>query len=134
MIIVCGNSVEEIKQNLHMVEMAMASGAPCGVGGATMADVAKAMQMMGHMALSNAISNPNYVPNEWDDVFKCCPDCGSVEYYDPDTDTCEFCGYGVKEEKEVDPLEELATRLRENGLYTPAVDALLDTLSNFLNH
>jgi hypothetical protein len=100
MIIVCGNSIEEIKQNLHMVEMAVASGMPCGVGGATMADVAKAMQMMGHMGLPCSICNPNYVPDEWDDVPKCCPDCGSVEYYDPDTNTCEFCGYGVEEEDE----------------------------------
>ena len=35
MIIICGNSIEEIEQNLEMVKMAVASGAPCGVGGAT---------------------------------------------------------------------------------------------------
>ena len=126
MIIVCGNSVEEIKQNLAMVEMAAASGMPCGVGGVTMADVAKAMQMMEHMGLPCSICNPNY-------VLESCPDCGSIVDYDPDTDTCEDCGRGYEDE-EVDPLEELATRLRENGLYTPAVDALLDTLSDFLNH
>lgn len=98
MIIVCGNSVEEIKQNLHMVEMAVASGMPCGVGGATMADVAKAMQMMEHMGLPCSICNPNYVPDEWDDVLECCPDCGSVVDYDPDTDTCEDCGRGYEDE------------------------------------
>lgn len=129
MIIICGNSIEEIEQNLHMAKMAVASGMPCGVGGATMADVEKALQMMEHMGLPTAISNPNYIP----DAPECCPDCGSVVDYDPDTDTCDDCGRGYEEE-EVDPLEELATRLRENGLYTPAVDALLDTLSDFLNH
>jgi hypothetical protein len=135
MIIVCGKDISEIEQNLEMVKTAMASGMPCGIGGTTMADVEEALRMMGHMALSNAISNPNYVSDEWDDVSECCPDCGSVEYYDPYTDTCKFCGYGIEEEEEVDPLEEQATRLRENGLYyTPAVDALLNTLSNFLNH
>lgn len=102
MIIVCGNSVEEIKQNLHMVEMAVASGMPCGVGGATMADVAKAMQMMGHMGLPCSICNPNYVPDvlDWDEPE--CPECGALmdDGYDPDTDTCECCGYGIEEEEE----------------------------------
>lgn len=138
MIIICGNSIEEIEQNLEMVKMAVASGAPCGVGGATMADVEKALRMMEHMGLPTAISNPNYTP----DVPECCPDCGSIVDYDPDTDTCDDCGRGYEDEypcgdgedEEVDPLEELATRLRENGLYTPAVDALLNTLGDFLNH
>jgi hypothetical protein len=129
MIIICGNSIEEIEQNLYMAKMAVASGMPCGVGGATMADVEKALRMMEHMGLPTAITNPNYIPN----IPECCPDCGSVVDYDPDTDTCDDCGRGYEEE-EVDPLEELATRLRENGLYTPAVDALLNTLSDFLNH
>jgi hypothetical protein len=129
MIIICGKNIREIEQNLEMVKMAMASGMPCGVGGATMADVEKALRMMEHMGLPTAISNPNYIP----DAPECCPDCGSVVDYDPDTDTCDDCGRGYEEE-EVDPLEELVTRLRENGLYTPAVDALLNTLSDFLNH
>lgn len=95
MIIVCGNSVEEIKQNLQMVEMAVASGMPCGVGGATMADVAKAMQMMEHMGLPTTITNPNYVPDPdpW-----CCPDCGEMSGYDAETDSCENCGRGYEDE------------------------------------
>lgn len=97
MIIVCGNSVEEIKQNLHMVEMAVASGMPCGVGGATMADVAKAMQMMGHMGLSSAISNPNYNPDP-DPWF--CPDCGDMSGYDAETDSCSSCGRGYEDDEE----------------------------------
>lgn len=100
MIIVCGNSVEEIKQNLHMVEMAVASGMPCGVGGATMADVAKAMQMMEHMGLPCSICNPNYVPDEWDDVFECCPDCGEMSGYDAETDSCSSCGRGYEDDEE----------------------------------
>ena len=130
MIIICGNSIEEIEQNLHMAKMAVASGMPCGIGGATMADVEKALRMAEHMGLPTAISNPNYNPEAhlWH-----CPDCGEMADYDPDTDTCDYCGRGLEEE-EVDPLEELATRLRENGLYTPAVDALLNTLGDFLNH
>lgn len=95
MIIVCGNSVEEIKQNLHMVEMAVASGMPCGVGGATMADVAKAMQMMEHMGLPTVISNPNYDP---DPAPWFCPDCGEMSGYDAETDSCENCGRGYEDE------------------------------------
>lgn len=130
MIIICGNSIEEIEQNLHMAKMAVASGAPCGVGGATMADVEKALRMAEHMGLPTAILNPNYDP---DPAPWCCPDCGEMSGYDAETDSCENCGRGY-EDDEVDPLEELATRLRENGLYTPAVDALLNTLGDFLNH
>lgn len=102
MIIICGNSIEEIEQNLHMAKMAVASGMPCGVGGATMADVEKALQMMGHMGLPSAISNPNYIPTSWS-----CPDCGAVCDYDPDEDVCDNCGRGYEEEdEEVDPLED----------------------------
>ena len=126
MIIICGNSIEEIEQNLHMAKMAVASGAPCGVGGATMADVEEALRMMGHMGLQSAITNPNYTPAPWT-----CPDCGAPLNR---IGECTECEYPYEEEEEVDPLEELATRLRENGLYTPAVSALLDTLSDFLNH
>lgn len=139
MIIICGKNIREIEQNLEMVKMAVASGAPCGVGGATMADVEKALRMAEHMGLPTAITNPNYNPEAhlWH-----CPDCGEMADYDPDTDTCECCGRGLEDEypcgdgedEEIDPLEELATRLRENGLYTPAVGALLDTLGDFLNH
>ena len=134
MIIICGNSIEEIEQNLHMAKMAVASGAPCGVGGATMADVEEALRMMGHMGLQSAISNPNYTPAPWT-----CPDCGAPLNRIGECTECEYpyedeypCGDG--EDEEIDPLEELATRLRENGLYTPAVGALLDTLGDFLNH
>ena len=125
MIIICGNSIEEIEQNLHMAKMAVASGAPCGVGGATMADVEEALRMMGHMGLQTAISNPNYTPAPWT-----CPDCGAPLNRIGECTECEY----PYEDEEVDPLEELATRLRENGLHTPAVSALLDTLGDFLNH
>ena len=101
MIIICGNSIEEIEQNLEMVKMAVASGAPCGVGGATMADVEKALRMMGHMGLPSAISNPNYAP---DPAPWFCPDCGEMSGYDAETDSCENCGRGY-EDDEVDPLE-----------------------------
>ena len=98
MIVVCGNSIEEIEQNLAMVKMAVASGAPCGVGGATMADVEKALHMMGNMGLPTAISNPNYAP-------ECCPDCGSIVDYDSDTDICDNCGRGYEDED--DPLMDI---------------------------
>ena len=126
MIIICGNSIEEIEQNLEMAKMAVASGMPCGVGGATMADVEKALRMMEHMGLPTAISNLNYTPAPWT-----CPDCGALLNR---IGECTECLYPYEEDEEVDPLEELATRLRENGLYTPAVDALLNVLGDFLNH
>lgn len=125
MIIVCGNSVEEIKQNLQMVEMAVASGMPCGVGGATMADVAKAMQMMEHMGMPCSICNPNYVPDEWDDVLECCPDCGEMSGYDAETDSCENCGRGY-EDDEVDPIEDYPIPDIVHALLTTLADRLAE--------
>ena len=43
MIIICGNSIAEVERDLEMAKKAIASGMPYGVGGATMADVEKAM-------------------------------------------------------------------------------------------
>lgn len=122
MIIVCGNSVEEIKQNLHMVEMAVASSMPCGVGGATMADVAKAMQMMEHMGLPTAISNPNYDP---DPAPWICPDCGEMSGYDAETDSCECCGRGY-EDDEVDPIEDYPIPDIVHALLTTLADRLAE--------
>lgn len=47
MMMVCGNSIEELEQNLAMLKMAVATGAMMGCGGATLADVEKGMAMLG---------------------------------------------------------------------------------------
>lgn len=47
MMMVCGNSVEELEHDLAMLKMAMATGATMGCGGATLADVEKGVAMLG---------------------------------------------------------------------------------------
>ena len=47
MMMVCGNSIEELEHDLAMLKMAVASGAMMGCGGATLADVEKGVAMLG---------------------------------------------------------------------------------------
>ena len=47
MMMVCGNSVEELEQSVAAMKMAMATGATMGCGGATLADVEKGVAMLG---------------------------------------------------------------------------------------
>lgn len=47
MMMVCGNSIEELENDLAMLKMAVATGATMGCGGATLADVEKGVAMMG---------------------------------------------------------------------------------------
>ena len=47
MMMVCGNSIEELETDLAMLKMAVATGATMGCGGATIADVEKGVAMMG---------------------------------------------------------------------------------------
>lgn len=47
MMMVCGNSIEELENSLAMLKMAVATGATMGCGGSTIADVEKGVAMMG---------------------------------------------------------------------------------------
>ena len=47
MMMVCGNSIEELENDLAMLKMAVATGATMGCGGSTLADVEKGVAMMG---------------------------------------------------------------------------------------
>ena len=44
MIIICGETIAEVERDLETAKMAIATGAPMGVGGATIEDVEKAMK------------------------------------------------------------------------------------------
>ena len=46
MIIICGNSIAEVEQDLAMAKMAMASGASVGLGGNSIEDAERALQML----------------------------------------------------------------------------------------
>lgn len=122
MIIICGKTIAEVERDLELAKMAIASGAPMGIGGATIGDAEQAMEMLRNMMGGKVapITNPNYIgvppieeedeeicPNcgEWWDGYY-CPNCG----YDPDNedeccDECDCCCgcHCEDEEEEVDP-------------------------------
>lgn len=94
MIIICGKTIAEVERDLEMAKMAIASGAPVGIGGATIGDAEKAMEMLRNMMGGEVapISNPNYIgvpPIE--EIY--CPNCD--EPYDGEY--CENCGYDPNE-------------------------------------
>ncbi len=130
MIIICGRTIAEVERDLEMAKVAIATGAPVGVGNATMADVEQAMRgLYTAMGEHNApINNPNYDPCDgcphWKSNNECedeeediCPECGGymVDGY------CEDCGYPGEDEDE-DELtpENLA------GLTAEEVDRITD--------
>lgn len=94
MIIICGKTIAEVERDLEMAKAAIATGAPMGVGGATLADVEQAMCGLRSAMGKNIspISNPNYTAP----CGRCC-DCDCDPMYD---DECEDCEYGYEDEEE----------------------------------
>lgn len=141
MIIICGKTIAEVERDLEMVKMAIASGMPYGIGGATMAEVAQAMRGLKQaVGVDNPITNPNYVgvpPIEDEDEI--CPNCG--EPYDGcycencDTDSCEdecdcccgCCSGECEDEEEVVPpiVVSLVKMLRALGADKDTIGKLL---------
>ena len=82
MMMVCGNSVEELEHDLAMLKMAVASGAMMGCGGATLADVEKGVAMMGGTL-------PHDYPSDHLDRYCGCS-CGCCHCEDEDEDEDEI--------------------------------------------
>lgn len=96
MIIICGRTIAEVERDLEMAKAAIATGAPMGIGGATMADVEQALRGL-RQAVGCEISNPNYVgvPPIEDEEIETCPVCDC----ELDEDGyCDNCGYPDEEE------------------------------------
>ena len=112
MIIICGQTIAEVERDLEMAKRAIATGAPMGIGGATMADVEKAMRgLLSAVGESNPpISNPNYTAP----CGRCC-DCDCDPMYD---DECDDCGYGYEDEEEED----------DDEIVPPALTAFVEML------
>ena len=110
MIIICGKTIAEVERDLEMAKAAIATGAPMGVGGATIEDVEQALHgLRSAMGESNPpISNPNYIAP----CGRCC-DCDCDPAYD---DECEDCNCGYEDEEE------------EDEIVPPAVAALVEML------
>lgn len=132
MIIICGKTIEEVERDLEMAKMAIASGMPYGVGGATVEDAEQALAMMLAMMgdAVEPISNPNYELPHY---------CGhSCDYC-----TCNVCGgcedtEGDRYNGEVEPIEGYRWYVcMPNGdEYTPeeqTYDTALDALISAYN-
>lgn len=129
MIIICGKTIAEVERDLEMAKRAIATGAPMGIGGATIADVEKAMRgLRSAMGESNPpIDNPNYTapcglmscdhcnhdncPYD-DDEIEYCPVCDC----ELDEDGyCDNCGYPDEDEDEDEVSnEDFVAWLKEN--------------------
>jgi hypothetical protein len=122
MIIICGKTIAEVERDLEMAKQAIASGMPYGVGGATIEDAEKGLEMMRSMmgGAVAPISNPNYIPpadleDEDEDI---CPECGATYDEGWDGEVCDSCGYGCEDEDADEPpiVTALADMLRSLGV------------------
>lgn len=112
MIIICGRTIAEVEHDLEMAKAAIATGAPIGVGGATLADVEQAMR-----GLRSAMGEHSPTEHKCDcacaggTCYGCgCADEEEVEYCpicgcELDEDgICDNCGYPCEEEEEDEEL------------------------------
>ena len=131
MIIICGKTIAEVERDLEMAKRAIASGMPYGVGGATIEDAEKGMEMMRSM-MGDAvapISNPNYTaPADLEDEDEdICPECGATYDEGWDGEICDNCGYGCEDEDEIVPpaVAALVEMLRYLGADEDTINKLL---------
>lgn len=131
MIIICGKTIAEVERDLEMAKRAIASGMPYGVGGATIEDAEKGVEMMRSM-MGDAvapISNPNYIaPADLEDEDEdICPECGATYDEGWNGEICDNCGYGCEDENEIVPpaIAALVEMLRYLGADEDTINKLL---------
>lgn len=148
MIIICGKTIAEVERDLEMAKQAIASGMPYGVGGATIEDAEKGLEMMRSMKGDAVapIDNSNYAPpcglmscdhcncdhcpcdDEDEDT---CPECGADHYDGWDGECCPECGYGYDddeaEEDEPPIVTALADMLRSLGVDEATIGKLMQS-------
>lgn len=147
MIIICGKTIAEVERDLEMAKQAIASGMPYGVGGATIEDAEKGLEMMRSMVGGAVapISNPNYDPcdgcphwksnNECEVGYNCegededtCPECGATCDEGWNGEVCDNCGYGCEDEDEEPPIvTALADMLRSLGVDEATIGKLMQS-------
>lgn len=137
MIIICGRTIAEVEHDLEMAKAAIATGAPIGVGGATMADVEQAMRGL-RSAMGEHSPTEHKCACEHTDCacaggicYGCgCADEEEVEYCpvcDCELDEdgiCDNCGYPCEEEEEEEDEELSADNL--DGLTAEEVDRITE--------
>lgn len=145
MIIICGATIAEVERDLEMAKQAIASGMPYGVGGATIEDAEKGLEMMQAMmgGAVAPIDNPNYIaPADLEDEDEdVCPECGADHYDGWDGECCPECGYGCDDDEaeeeeeiiEVDPLTDALLCLASK-LGIPDPEEVIKTIIDNHNH
>ena len=131
MIIICGKTIAEVERDLEMAKQAIASGMPYGVGGATIEDAEKGLEMMRSMmgGAVAPINNPNYTaPADLEDEDEdICPECGATYDEGWNGEVCDNCGYGCEDEDEIVPpaVAALVEMLRYLGADEDTINKLL---------
>lgn len=131
MIIICGKTIAEVERDLEMAKQAIASGMPYGVGGATIEDAEKGLEMMRSMmgGAVAPIDNPNYTaPADLEDEDEdICPECGATYDEGWNGEVCDNCGYGCEDEDEIVPpaIAALVEMLRYLGADEDTINKLL---------
>lgn len=148
MLVICGNSVAELEQELKMLKMAVSTGAMMGCGGSTIGGVEQALK-----TLTSAVGETSPIveskcncdccccgcncENEYDDEeIEYCPNCGDIL---DENGYCENCGYYWEDAEEDDdessPAElvnKLVEALGDMGELDPVCSAMLRTLAEHL--
>ena len=131
MIIICGKTIAEVERDLEMAKQAIASGMPYGVGGATIEDAEKGLEMMRSMmgGAVAPIDNPNYTaPADLEDEDEdICSECGATYDEGWNGEVCDNCGYGCEDEDEIVPpaIAALVEMLRYLGADEDTINKLL---------
>ena len=145
-LVICGNSVAELEQELKMLKMAVSTGATMGCGGSTIGGVEQALK-----ALTSAmgVDTPPIVSQcncecdccccdcncEEDDEDEICPICGDIL----EDGYCYTCGYPDEDEEEDDDelspsaiLAKLLETLEDRDELTPVLGGICDLLGGLM--
>lgn len=134
MIIICGRTIAEVEHSLEMAKAAIATGAPIGVGGATLADVEQAMR-----GLYTAMGEHSPTEHKCDCACNggICYGCGCAEeeeveicpVCDCELDEdgyCDNCGYPDEDEAEEEEEDEELSADNLDGLTAEEVDRITE--------
>ena len=99
-IVIAGNSIEELEQELAKVKSLMAMGYTYGVGGKSIGEVEKGMSMVDEV-----------IDDEEEDNDECCCGCCCNCYEEDDDDEWEEEDDDLYEKEEEDEVEEIISEI-----------------------